>query len=451
MSGHILVTGGAGFIGSHTCKALAAEGFVPVAFDDLSRGHAAFVRWGPLVQGDILDPAALAAAFARYRPAAIIHFAALAYVGESVEQPLAYYRINVAGLINVLDAMLRFGTPTIVFSSSCATYGIPATLPVVEDAPQIPISPYGRSKLACEHILADVAAATGLAAACLRYFNAAGADPDGELVERHRPETHLIPLAIDAATGQGPPLSLLGTDYPTADGTCERDFIHVCDLAQAHVAALRRLQSGKASLTLNLGSGRASSVRSVIAAVERISGRKVPTVPAARRPGDPPVLVADISAARRTIGFEPRLSDLAMIVETAFRSRRPEDSDVRGEIAQDGGRMSMSDVARRISALRCSTPPLHASSGLQFSKLIAFRCPLSEVQDLQSAVRCLSSVVRRPDEAAQSEDHGARSKGRRAPPLAVHSPCLRCAASSSGAIAAVRRTLRRATWQYRQS
>ena len=219
MSGHILVTGGAGFIGSHTCKALAAEGFVPVAFDDLSRGHAAFVRWGPLVQGDILDPAALAAAFARYRPAAIIHFAALAYVGESVEQPLAYYRINVAGLINVLDAMLRFGTPTIVFSSSCATYGIPATLPVVEDAPQIPISPYGRSKLACEHILADVAAATGLAAACLRYFNAAGADPDGELVERHRPETHLIPLAIDAATGQGPPLSLLGTDYPTADGT----------------------------------------------------------------------------------------------------------------------------------------------------------------------------------------------------------------------------------------
>jgi UDP-arabinose 4-epimerase len=340
VSGHILVTGGAGFIGSHTCKALAAEGFVPVAFDDLSRGHAAFVRWGPLVQGDILDPAALAAAFARYRPAAIIHFAALAYVGESVEQPLAYYRINVAGLINVLDAMLRFGTPTIVFSSSCATYGIPATLPVVEDAPQIPISPYGRSKLACEHILGDVAAATGLAAACLRYFNAAGADPDGELVERHRPETHLIPLAIDAATGQGPPLSLLGTDYPTADGTCERDFIHVCDLAQAHVAALRRLQSGKASLTLNLGSGRASSVRSVIAAVERISGRKVPTVPAARRPGDPPVLVADISAARRTIGFEPRLSDLAMIVETAFRSRRPKDSDVRGEIAQDGGRMS---------------------------------------------------------------------------------------------------------------
>jgi UDP-arabinose 4-epimerase len=292
------------------------------------------------VQGDILDPAALAAAFARYRPAAIIHFAALAYVGESVEQPLAYYRINVAGLINVLDAMLRFGTPTIVFSSSCATYGIPATLPVVEDAPQIPISPYGRSKLGCEHILGDVAAATGLAAACLRYFNAAGADPDGELVERHRPETHLIPLAIDAATGQGPPLSLLGTDYPTADGTCERDFIHVCDLAQAHVAALRRLQSGKASLTLNLGSGRASSVRSVIAAVERISGRKVPTVPAARRRGDPPVLVADISAARRTIGFEPRLSDLAMIVATAFRSRRPEDSGVRGEIAEDGGRMS---------------------------------------------------------------------------------------------------------------
>jgi UDP-arabinose 4-epimerase len=321
VSEHILVTGGAGFIGSHTCKALAAEGFVPVAFDDLSRGHAGFARWGPLVQGDILDPVALAAAFGRYRPAAVIHFAALAYVGESVEQPLAYYRINVAGLINVLDAMVRFDTGTIVFSSSCATYGIPASLPVAEDAPQRPISPYGRSKLACEQTLADVAAATGLRTACLRYFNAAGADPDGELVERHQPETHLIPLAIDAAIGQGPPLPLLGTDYPTADGTCERDFIHVTDLARAHVAALRRLQAGKASLTLNLGSGRASSVRSVIAVVERITRRKVPTVVAARRRGDPPLLVADISAARRAIGFDPRLSDLDTIVSTAYEAR----------------------------------------------------------------------------------------------------------------------------------
>jgi UDP-arabinose 4-epimerase len=321
VSKRVLVTGGAGFIGSHTCKALAAEGLVPVAFDDLSRGHAEFVRWGPLVQGDILDPAALAAAFTRHRSAAVIHFAALAYVGESVEQPLAYYRINIAGLINVLDAMARFGARTIVFSSSCATYGIPATLPVTESAPQNPISPYGRSKLACEQILADVAAASGLSTACLRYFNVAGADPEGELVERHDPETHLIPLAIDAASGQGPALPLLGTDYATADGTCERDFIHVCDLARAHVAALRALQAGQRSLTLNLGSGRATSVRSVIAAVERVTGRKVPTVVAARRHGDPPVLVAAISAARRAIGFEPRLSDLAVIVETAWRAR----------------------------------------------------------------------------------------------------------------------------------
>jgi UDP-arabinose 4-epimerase len=242
-------------------------------------------------------------------------------VGESVEQPLAYYRINIAGLINVLDAMARFGARTIVFSSSCATYGIPVMLPITESAPQNPISPYGRSKLACEQILADVAAASGLSTACLRYFNAAGADPEGELVERHDSETHLIPLAIDAASGQGPALPLLGTDYATADGTCERDFIHVCDLARAHVAALRTLQAGQRSLTLNLGSGRATSVRSVIAAVERVTGRKVPTVVAARRHGDPPVLVAAISAARRAIGFEPRLSDLAVIVETAWRAR----------------------------------------------------------------------------------------------------------------------------------
>ena len=333
MTEHILVTGGAGFIGSHTCKALAADGFVPVAFDDLSRGHAEFVRWGPSVKGDILDPPALDAAFARYLPAAVIHFAALAYVGESVKEPLAYYRINVAGLINVLDTMLRFGTQTIVFSSSCATYGIPPTLPVVESTPQNPISPYGRSKLACEHVLADVATATGLRTACLRYFNAAGADPEGDLVERHQPETHLVPLAIDAATGAGAVFSVLGTDYPTADGTCERDFIHVCDLAGAHVAALRRLREGQLSLTLNLGSGRAASVRSVIAAVEQVTGRKVPTVSAPRRPGDPPVLVADISAARQAIGFEPRLSDLPVIVETAWKSRKSDDG---GQTTEDG-------------------------------------------------------------------------------------------------------------------
>jgi UDP-arabinose 4-epimerase len=317
----VLVTGGAGFIGSHTCKALAAAGFLPVAFDDLSKGHAEFVRWGPLVEGDILDAAALDAAFAQHLPRAVIHFAALAYVGESMLQPLAYYRVNVAGLASVLEAMLRHGAKTIVFSSSCATYGIPDALPIAESAPQRPINPYGRSKLAGEQILGDARAAEGLRVAMLRYFNAAGADPNGDLAERHDPETHLIPLAIDAATGDGPPLSIFGTDYPTADGTCERDFIHVSDLAAAHVEALRHLNADIASLTLNLGTGKAVSVRSIIAAVEHIIGRAVPLVHAGRRPGDPPVLVADASLARKLIGFTPRFSDIDTIVTTAWRAR----------------------------------------------------------------------------------------------------------------------------------
>jgi len=317
----VLVTGGAGFIGSHTCKALAADGFLPVAFDDLSRGHADFVRWGPLVTGNILDGVALDAAFEQHNPAAVIHFAALAYVGESMSQPLSYYRVNVAGLVSVLEAMLRNGTRTIVFSSSCATYGIPDRLPIVESAPQRPINPYGRSKLACEQILKDVRATEELRVAVLRYFNAAGADPEGELVERHNPETHLIPLAIDAANGRGPALQIFGTDYPTADGTCERDFIHVSDLASAHVAALRHLRASNAPLTVNLGTGNATSIRIVISAVERVTGQTVPVVHTARRPGDPPLLVADASLARDLIGFEPRLSDIDTIVTTAWQAR----------------------------------------------------------------------------------------------------------------------------------
>ena len=319
----VLVTGGAGFIGSHTCKALAASGWLPVAFDDLSRGHADFVRWGPLVKGDILEAAALDAAFEQHRPGAVIHFAALAYVGESMSRPLDYYRVNVAGLVNVLEAMLRHGTRTIVFSSSCATYGIPDRPPIAESAPQRPINPYGRSKLAGEQILADARAAEGLRVAMLRYFNAAGADPEGELVERHNPETHLIPVAIDAAIGQGPPLHIFGTDYPTADGTCERDFVHVSDLAAAHVEALRHLNATNPALILNLGTGKATSIRSVISAVERVTGHAVPVVHAARRLGDPPVLVADASLAHDLIGFEPRLSELDTIVATAWQARMP--------------------------------------------------------------------------------------------------------------------------------
>jgi UDP-arabinose 4-epimerase len=328
-----LVTGGAGFVGSHTCKALAAHGFLPVAFDDLSRGHADFVRWGPLVQGDILDAIALNTAFERYRPTAVIHFAALAYVGESMSRPLAYYRVNVAGLINVIEAMLRYGIHTIVFSSSCATYGIPDRQPIAENAPQRPINPYGHSKLAGEQILADVRTAEELRVAVLRYFNAAGADPEGELVERHDPETHLIPLAIDAAIGQGPPLQIFGNDYPTADGTCERDFIHVSDLATAHVQALRRLNASNPSLTVNLGTGKSTSIRRIIEAVERVTSRAVPVIHAARRPGDPPVLVADPSRARNLIGFEPRFSDIDTIVATAWRARLRDRRDKTGSPA----------------------------------------------------------------------------------------------------------------------
>jgi UDP-arabinose 4-epimerase len=317
----ILVTGGAGFIGAHTCKALAAHGFYPVAFDNLSRGYRDMVQWGPLVEGDILQPADLDAAFKRYQPKSVIHFAALAYVGESVAQPLAYYQNNVGGIINVLDAMVRYGADTIVFSSSCTVYGVPDTLPISETAPQRPISPYGRSKLMCEQILAHVAAPHLLRVALLRYFNACGADPDGQLSERHDPETHLIPLAVDAASGRGPPLQIFGVDYPTTDGTCERDFIHVSDLSAAHVAALRHISNGAEGLTLNLGTGRAYSILEIVSAIERVTGRQVPIIHAGRRPGDPAALVADVSRAQGLLEFRPKYSDLETIIETTWRSR----------------------------------------------------------------------------------------------------------------------------------
>jgi len=315
----ILVTGGAGFIGAHTCKALAAHGLHPIAFDNLSRGHREMVQWGQFVQGDILQPADLHRVFELYQPKSVIHFAALAYVGESVAQPLAYYQNNVSGLINVLDAMMRHSADTIVFSSSCATYGIPDTLPIAENARQKPISPYGQSKLMCEQILKHAAAAYGLRIALLRYFNACGADPDGELSERHDPETHLVPLAIDAASGRGPPLQIFGADYPTTDGTCERDFVHVSDLAAAHVAALRHI--GAETLTLNLGTGRAYSILEIVSGIERVTGRQVPVIHAGRRPGDPATLVADPSQAKRLLDFRPKYSDLETIIETTWKSR----------------------------------------------------------------------------------------------------------------------------------
>ncbi|OOY27222.1 UDP-glucose 4-epimerase GalE [Thioclava sp. L04-15] len=313
----ILVTGGAGYIGSHCCKALAKAGREPVVYDDLSRGHADAVRWGPLVVGDMRDRALLEKTLAEHRIGAVIHFAALAYVGESVGAPEHYYDVNLGGMTALLEAVEAVGIDKIVFSSSCATYGTPDRLPISEDLPQAPINPYGRTKLVCEWMLQDAQVAHRLRFAALRYFNAAGADPEGEIGERHDPETHLIPLVLMAASGQAGPVKIFGTDYPTPDGTCIRDYIHVDDLARAHLLALDHLEAGGESVKLNLGTGRGASIHEVVAAVERVTGRKVPHELAPRRPGDPAELTADPSKAAEVLGFTARYRDLDEIVAHA--------------------------------------------------------------------------------------------------------------------------------------
>ena len=314
----VLVTGGAGYVGSHTAKALAAAGYQPVTLDNLSRGFAHAVQWGPLERGDILDRGFLDAVMTRWRPQAVLHFAALAYVGESVGDPARYYRNNVVGSLTLLEAMRDHGVGRIVFSSTCATYGVPQRLPLVEDHPQAPINPYGATKLMVERMLADFDAAHGLRSVALRYFNAAGADPDGELGENHDPETHLIPLAIGAALGTHPKLKIFGTDYPTPDGTCIRDYIHVGDLAAAHVAALRYLEGGGASTACNLGTGTGLSVRAIVTEVERVAGRPVPADFGPRRAGDPPELVANATRARQLLGWTPVQSDVTSVISTAY-------------------------------------------------------------------------------------------------------------------------------------
>lgn len=313
----VLVTGGAGYIGSHACKALSRAGFLPVCLDNLSTGHADAVRWGPLVAADVRDAAAVEGALRAHGVQAVIHFAASAYVGESVVDPARYYDNNVGGMIGLLAGCREAGVERIVFSSSCATYGVPERQPIGEQTPQRPINPYGRTKLICEEMLRDYGAAYGLRHVALRYFNAAGADPEGELAERHDPETHLVPLALRAATGRHAPLSILGTDYATPDGTCVRDYIHVADLAQAHVLAVQYLIQGGASVALNLGTGRGTSVREVVETVARITGRAPSVIEAGRRPGDPPELVADPSLARAVLGFEAGRSDIGTIVRDA--------------------------------------------------------------------------------------------------------------------------------------
>ncbi len=315
----VLVTGGAGYIGSHVCKLLAASGYLPVCFDNLVSGHRWAVRWGPLVEGDILDRQALDRAIGEYKPSAVLHFAASAYVGESVINPGKYYRNNVAGSLTLLEAMRDWNVQSLVFSSTCATYGVPHGASISEDHPQVPINPYGASKLMIEQMMRDFGTAHGLKSICLRYFNAAGADMAGEIGESHEPETHLIPLALDAAAGTRADIVVFGDQHATPDGTCVRDFIHVEDLASAHLLALKALESGQASDAYNLGNGRGFSVKEVIEVVRVVTGRPVAVRWGPARAGDPPSLVGDATRIRDELGWQPLHADLPGIVSSAWR------------------------------------------------------------------------------------------------------------------------------------
>lgn len=315
---NILVTGGAGYIGSHTCKELKNSGYTPITLDNMAYGHEWAVKWGPLVKGDISDPEILDKIFANYNPQAVIHFAAFAYVGESVTDPAKYYRNNVAGSLALLEAMKKHGCRHIVFSSTCATYGDPLEIPIPESHPQSPINPYGQSKLMIEQIMKDFDTAYGIKNISLRYFNAAGADPECLAGEDHDPETHLIPLTIMAALKLKKKLSIFGHDYPTADGTAVRDYIHVTDLSRAHILALEYMQTHNQSDFFNLGTGHGHSVQNVVDMVEKVSGIKVPFEKVQRRAGDPPALVAISSKAEQNLQWKPSYNDLQTIIKTAW-------------------------------------------------------------------------------------------------------------------------------------
>ena len=315
----VLVTGGAGYIGAHACKALARAGYTPITYDNMAYGHAAAVNWGPLEEGDISDYTRLEAVMRKYNPKAVMHFAAYAYVGESVEKPSKYYRNNVVGTLALLESMRSCDIDKLIFSSTCATYGMPKQIPIPEDHPQNPINPYGRSKLMIEWILKDFAAAYDLKYVSLRYFNAAGADPDAEIGEDHDPETHLIPLVLDTAAGKRAHIEIFGNDYDTPDGTCIRDYIHVTDLAAAHLLALEYLSADGNSDEFNLGNGNGFSVREVIAAALKITGCDIPHLESDRRPGDPPVLIGSSDKIRKSLGWRPMYDSLEAIIETAWR------------------------------------------------------------------------------------------------------------------------------------
>jgi UDP-glucose 4-epimerase len=314
---NILVAGGAGYIGAHTCLDLSNKGFTPVVYDNLSNGHAEFVKWGPLEIGDIRDRSRLDEVLAKHKPQAILHFAAAIEVGESVRDPGGYFDNNVGGTITLLRAAQAAGIDKIVFSSTCATYGIPSAIPMDESHAQLPINPYGRSKLIVEQILKDLDRYQGFRSFILRYFNAAGADPEGRIGEWHSPETHAIPIALDAALGRRPHFQVLGTDYDTRDGSCVRDFVHVLDLADAHTSAIQHLLSNGTSHALNLGTGRGTTVKELLETVRRVVGNDFEIKYGPRREGDSSALVADNALAKRTIGWSPR-HDLQSIIETAW-------------------------------------------------------------------------------------------------------------------------------------
>ena len=320
-SSAVLVTGGAGYIGSHAVKALRARGETVVVYDNLSQGHRqATGNASAVVEGDIHDTARLRDALEKYRVDAVMHFAAWLSVGDSVRDPAGYYRNNVVGALAVLDAMVGTGVTNLVFSSTCAIFGTPDSVPIHENLPKRPINAYGETKLAIEQALPHYEQAYGLRAVALRYFNAAGADPEGELGEDHTPEYHIIPRAIDTALGRDS-LKVFGDDYPTPDGTCLRDYVHVNDLASAHLLALDALRSGAPSNAYNLGNGRPTSVREVIASVERVTGKRVPHEIAPRRPGDPAALYAASDRVKRELGWKPAFEEIDVIVETAWRWR----------------------------------------------------------------------------------------------------------------------------------
>lgn len=319
MSGNVLVTGGAGYIGAHACKAVRDAGFTPVCFDNFSTGWKQAVKFGPMEEGDLADRARLDEVFAKWKPVAVMHFAALSLVGESMKIPAKYWRTNVMNALNLIEAAVAAECRNFVFSSTCATYGDQDGVVLDESTPQFPINAYGGSKRAIEDMLRDFGASDGLKSVIFRYFNVAGADPEAEVGEQHVPETHLIPLMLDAIDGRRPALTVFGSDYPTRDGTCIRDYVHVSDLVDAHVLGLKWLQAGKESTVFCLGSGNGFSVREVIEASQNVTNRAVPIIEGERRPGDAACLVSGSKRAVEVLGWTPKRSDLSTMITDAWR------------------------------------------------------------------------------------------------------------------------------------